>query len=221
MTAFQEFQLTAHRALAGSKITRVFETKVFYVIRGRNAWHSTWVTHYFERCMHPTLWSAKQRTEELREQGSTFTIREQPAVCFSTDKGQILVTEINNSVPLLAWIKDHKKAPNGFQLNHEFCALERLLQCDQSARALSRAFDSYDFFPGRLPSRAQHIFILATKVPDACSEDRRSRLKQWNSRSQGTDYYLEWIEDRCPNSGRAVRRIADALAGSLPTASIG
>lgn len=221
MTAFEEFQPSAHRALASSKITQVFATKLFYVIRGRNAWHSTWVTHYFERCMHPTLWSAKQRTEELREQGSTFTIREQPAVCFSTDKGQVLVTEINNSVPLLAWIKDYQKAPSGFQLNHEFCALERLIKHDQSARALSRAFESYDFFPERLPARAKNIFILATKVPEACSEDRRSRLKQWSSKSQGTDYYLEWIEDRCPNSRRAVRRIADALAGSLPGANIG
>lgn len=28
-----------------SRVTGIYETKLFYVFRGRNAWHSTWVTH--------------------------------------------------------------------------------------------------------------------------------------------------------------------------------
>lgn len=132
MASLEQLNLSSHRSLAKSEIDAVFETKIFYLIRGRNAWHATWVTHYSNRCMHSDLRSAKLRAEELRGPGSTFTIREQPALCFSTSKGQVLVTEINNSIPLSTWVRDYRKAPKCRSLNPAFCGLERLMDDDMT-----------------------------------------------------------------------------------------
>lgn len=212
MPALERLTNRSHRGLTQAEIIGVFETKVFYLIRGRNAWHSTWVTHYFDRCMHSDLWSAKLRAEEQRQPGSTFTIREQPALCFATNKGQILVTEINNSTPLSRWTSRYRAAPNGCFLNPKFCGLERLISPGTTGQLILRGLEDRSHFPSGIPIRSDHFFVLASRDAAGTDQNNRPRLKQRHSSSGGADYYLSWTEAPCATSGKAVRRVAKALA---------
>lgn len=215
MTALAKFHHGSHHRLVSSIIDHVIETKIFYLIRGRNAWHSTWVTHYFDRCMHDTLATAKARAEELRERGSVFTIREQPALAFRSTVGAVLVTEINTQTPLASWTKDYRREKADFRLNQQICRLEPALSANKSIKSIIDAFRDPNVFPRVLPYRSNNLFLLASLNPSAVIEDRHIRLKQWQSTSAGADYFLNWSEGFTKISGKAVRRVADALDASI------
>ena len=74
--------------------------KLHYVIYGRNAWNSTWVTKYSPGCMNLSFDTAKRVAEKNRIQGSVFYIRELPALQFINSKLSLFVTEINTDIPL-------------------------------------------------------------------------------------------------------------------------
>lgn len=159
MTALAKFHLGSHRKLASSTIDQVFETKIFYLIRGRNAWHSTWVTHYFDRCMHDTLATAKAWAEELRERGSVFTIREQPALAFRSAIGAVLVTEINTQTPLASWTKGYRREKADFRLNRQICWLEPAFSENKS---MKRIVDAAPLPSRSVGLRTSNIAIVST-----------------------------------------------------------
>lgn len=74
--------------------------KLFFLIRGRNAWHSTWVQHYSPGAMTTDLQSALNNAEKRRTQGSAFYIDEWPALAIDTEAGVFLITQINTKTPL-------------------------------------------------------------------------------------------------------------------------
>jgi len=213
MAALAQFDPNVHKDIGASKITGVFETKIFYLIRGRNAWHATWVQHYFDRCMHDDLQSAKDRAEQMRERGSVFTIREQPALAFRAKGGLVLITEINTHTPLSDWIKKHKSKRSDHQLDHDYCRLETLFRRNRTIQTetLVGSLDDWTIFPDHPPGHRRNFFVLVTPDTDALHEDHRNRLKRWQSSSAGAYYHLQWSERPEELSSRAVRRVADAL----------
>jgi hypothetical protein len=211
MSVFSIFDQKTHKALGASLIERVFETKIYYVTRGRNAWHSTWVTHYFQGCMHDNIDSAKQQAESMRGPGSVFRIRHQPALSLWTAKGQVLITQINCEVPLSRWSERNRSQNSEYTLNHKYCRLEQHLLKPQCVNTVVDALGDPAVFSGPLPVFSKNIFVLATQDPNSPIEDRRRRLKQWNSSSMGGDFYLNWSEQAATESGKAIRRVADAL----------
>lgn len=212
MASLSLFDGVASKAILSSGIGQVFETKVFYIYRGRNAWHATWATHYSDACMHDSWASAKERAEDLRERGSVFTIREKPALAFKSEKGILAITEINARVPLAAWITNYRSEKSNFSLNQNHCRLETLIASRCTLGGIVSALGDRSIFPPHLPSRNRNIFTLWTPDRDALIENRRRRTKQWRSSSAGADFYLDWIDEPGKESGRAVRRVADALS---------
>ncbi|WP_284126415.1 hypothetical protein [Parerythrobacter aestuarii] len=212
MTALSKFSPGAHKKLGLSHISDVFPTNLFYVIRGRNAWHSTWVTHYFAECMHDSIRTAKDRAEKWREQGSVFTIREQPALAFRSKQGLVLITEINTQLPLGRWIKDYQKEDSEFGLNQDYCRLERFFSKGRTIGSFVKALKDKSVFPDHLPALSKNVFVLVGPDPNALDKSRNPRLKLWKSMSSGANYYLGWREHGSDISGKAVRRIANALA---------
>jgi hypothetical protein len=215
MAALSQFDPEAHKGIAASGIERVFEAKIFYLFRKRNAWNSTTVRHYTDECMHDSLQSAQNRAEQLREMGSVFMIREQPVLAFRSSTGTVLVTEINSQTPLTYWIKGSRRRGADLGLNPDYCRLDSVIVPGQRLGTFIAALSDRKVFPERLPKWSKDTFLLASSNPDLLVEDRRARLKEWKSSSVGADYYLNWTQYWSETSGRAIRRVADALAMNL------
>lgn len=73
---------------------------LYYLIEGRNAWHSTWTNWYRDGCMHTTLDAAKMSAERQRKPGSKFYIREIPALVLKSESSILLSTQINTRMVL-------------------------------------------------------------------------------------------------------------------------
>lgn len=75
--------------------------KILYYYQGRNAWHWTWSSTYpGNQAFHPTFDVVCQRVERSRVQGSTWGIRELPALVFAANDVALVLTEINTTAPL-------------------------------------------------------------------------------------------------------------------------
>lgn len=75
--------------------------KVYYFYSGRNAWQWTWSKKYLgSRSFHPTFESCRNEIQKNRVQGSTWRMREMPAVVVSGKEFAIVITEINTETPL-------------------------------------------------------------------------------------------------------------------------
>ncbi len=93
--------------LSRSRALSAYLGKIYFAAYGRNAWHSTWVSRYTAGySFHATHESARRDVESRRVQGSTWTIRELPALVVAARKGLIAVSEINTATPLKRWPPD-------------------------------------------------------------------------------------------------------------------
>lgn len=81
--------------IGDGKAIRARVGRIFYVVRGRNAWHSTWVQHYQPGCMSTDLLSAERSAEEWRSRGSGFKVLDQPTLVIESDDGSLVITQIN------------------------------------------------------------------------------------------------------------------------------
>lgn len=65
---------------------------VSVLVRGRNAWHSTWVRHWFRNShFYADHRSAQLGAEPLRERGSVFYVRDRPAIVLRGTSSRIMV----------------------------------------------------------------------------------------------------------------------------------
>lgn len=65
---------------------------VSVLVRGRNAWHSTWVRHWFRNShFYSDHRSAQLGAESLRERGSVFYVRDRPAILLDGTSSRIVV----------------------------------------------------------------------------------------------------------------------------------
>jgi hypothetical protein len=96
----KDYVYKSKSSLSKELIKDVYVGKIYYVHRGRNAWHSTWRQHYFSGCMHPTLGEAKKYAETSRGSGSVFYIYELPCMIAQSASYIGIVVEINRDNPL-------------------------------------------------------------------------------------------------------------------------
>ena len=87
-----------HLAALSEPVEDILPIIIRYVYRGRNAWYSTWTTHYFDGCFHDTVESAKQYAESLRAPGNVFYIEEIPALAFLSSDYCGVVAQIKESL---------------------------------------------------------------------------------------------------------------------------
>lgn len=169
--------------------------------------------------MHADLQSAMAQVEEMRKPGSVFTIEQMPALSFQSAEGQLLVTEIDNSVPLSLWAKTKRGKPTEYQLNQDCCRLEQFMSKRRRINSVFNALGDSTVFTGRLPCYSNSVFVLGTSNTLSPCEDRGQRFKQWQSSSAGANFYLNWSESKAKQSGKAIRRVADALSERLKMAT--
>jgi len=87
--------------LLGNEIVKTMSVKkIFHLMTGRNAWHSTWVRQFHKKSMATESGDLENDAEKKREAGTTFQIDEIPSLCLEFNSGCLLITEINTLYPL-------------------------------------------------------------------------------------------------------------------------
>lgn len=169
------------------KFSECRAVKLFYVIFGRNAWHDTWITRYFDGCMCSSFDEAKLVAEKRRVQGTVFHIREIPALQFVSTKLSVIITEINSEQPLKyqqEWSDD-----SALTLPNIYSYFTPLNQ-----HSILRLI--------RLKSQSSNLFEPLLKS---------NQFKQYKSFSKGKDYRLGWQDVDHVMSSTAVDRLAANL----------
>lgn len=193
--------------MAAAKIKRFKSGSLYYLYRGRNAWHSTWVTHYFDGSVSASMWGVRELAEKWRAQGSAFTIREQPALICETDAGLLAVTEINTERPL-GNLAQRRHAPAALEELHGRLSSNRPTTTVEQFASLLRAAAKYSWSPLCSPKA---LVLIATKTPDLPIDRLRAKnLKSWRSSSAGSGYYLAWSEGSSQVKSSAILRIVEA-----------
>jgi hypothetical protein len=194
-------------ALAAAEIQRFKAGSLYYLYRGRNAWHSTWVTHYFDGSVSSSMRSVRELAEKWRAQGSAFTIREQPALICHTDAGLLAITQINTERPLGNLAK-RRGAPAALAELHVRLSSNGPTTTVEQFASLLRAAAKYSWSPLCAPKA---LVMIATSDADLPIDRLRTRnLKAWRSSSAGSGYYLAWTECSSPVKPNAIIRIVEA-----------
>ena len=93
-------EFTKDSSIEKAAVNAIDVKKIYYLITGRNAWHSTWVQHYYPNSFATDINEIEIEAERRREIGTVFYIIELPALCFETSNGVFVVSEINTQIPL-------------------------------------------------------------------------------------------------------------------------
>lgn len=164
---------------------------VSVLVRGRNAWHSTWVRHWFRNShFYSDHRSAQLGAEPLRERGNVFYVRDRPAVVLHGTSSRIVVFDGFDREPfkLFAGItEDLVSTPVGGYYQGVF-----------PGSTLREAVDA--FRPGSRWWAHGHRSandVQFASVPDGImlSGLRATDLRARTSYPQGTGYHLGWSAD--------------------------
>ena len=93
-------RLKKYKHEGNDNVVKIDAGKVFHVIEGRNAWHSTWIVQYQPNSFYSSLSAAKEYAESIRKSGSVFTVVEKPSLIIRSSRKTTIITELNNSDPL-------------------------------------------------------------------------------------------------------------------------
>ena len=183
--------------LLDAPVTGVGTAKIYLLVKGRNAWHATWITRFrATNAIHLTLASAKLDAENQRVQGSTFTIREVPAIRLQTEGGSVLAIEFH---------------PNNCFGKYRPVDGDDLLVGRPLRFAIRQLNGLYSAWTG--PRISEHSFqqvYIADAEPESLSP--RKPLANYASASYGGNYGLGWSRYKSDYSRRGINRIVRAQA---------
>lgn len=210
------------------QINSIAAGKLFYVLDGRNAWHSTWVKRWYEDSFHFTFEGAIAYAEKNRVQGSVFTVHEVATLILETDKGNALVTELFTPSPLSEykptvhqpvlierlnsapyhWRYDLTMAPNlvRSQLNGNPSRFLPLLR--QNLQLVLDSFHVHSLFwqPSE-PDRSIVRLLATAKDGDVYRLMREETMSNWKSFSTGSQSFLSWQTKKRVTQSDGIRQI--------------
>lgn len=177
---------------SGDNLSSIETVLLYLLIRGRNAWQSTWSQHYQgPTSLGGTLDEAKRVAESWRTQGSTFYIHEIPALLLNGRQSAVVVADFRGRDPFGGWDTGRKQ---------ELASGEPLFS---AAHALVR----WHNFPLHRPLPPSVI------VANPSTDDALQRLmptqesRHWKSQSNGAGYKLKWIPKEGTYIAAGVRTI--------------
>jgi len=188
-----------NQALLNSELLALKPIVVFVLIRGRNAWHSTWVQKYQgPGAVYATRVAAKDAAERQRVQGSTFYIRAVPALLLESEAGSVVQVEFHSD-----------KTFGKLSVSD---VIPRLAYGATMSEALLVLGRNGGFWRSPLPSK--HSFIQARHVLFADLEPLKARMElaMLRSSSRGPRYFLDWQESPGAYDTSVVRRICREYA---------
>jgi hypothetical protein len=172
-------QWNQDQTLLRAPLLTVTAVQAYVLIRGRNAWNSTWVQNYMGTgAVYLTLVEAKKAAEAQRVQGSVFYIRQIPAMALNSTEGSVLLVEFHSDNSFGKW--DTKNGADELVIGTPL---------SQVITALGRG----GLWKTPVPSK--HSFITVKTGWDTLETvPPRGSFTRWTSQSQGPNYYLKWNE---------------------------
>lgn len=178
---------------------------VVLLVRGRNAWHSTWVRHYLRNAtLYTDVQSAKHGAESQRGPGNVFYVVEAPALLLIGQRSAVVLCDAHPDNPFGAFrgfASTIHESPYGPWIDGIFPGV--------SVRDAVAAFGHRSgHWAGPTPS--EHS--LRTGMLDSVRQFdvKRRPLQSLVSRPVGSNYYLQW--DPNSSGNRYTRRGANAVA---------
>lgn len=160
-------------------------TKIHYLLRGRNAWHSTWVQHYYPGCMATSNHDVESDAEKRRENGSVWSITELPALAVASDAGTLVITQLNQRTPLVGYSPEAISAhpPQGTLLMEG--ARNRYLISGTPLAHIALSFESGSRFWKRKPPPQDSVILLYLPNPKIKLEPLTDQLFRRRSQPSG------------------------------------
>lgn len=156
--------------------------KIHYLVRGRNAWNSTWVQHYYSGCMATANSDVELDAEKRRENGSVWSITELPALAIDSESGTLVITQLNSQSPLAGYSAEavSVNAPPGTQLVEG--AKNRYLKPGTSIGLMALSFAHDSRFWKQKPPPDNSVILLY--MPAATGRFELITDQLFNRRSQ-------------------------------------
>lgn len=180
---------------------------VTLLIRGRNAWHSTWVRHYLrDSTLFTDVSSAKAGAEAKRGRGNVLYIVEAPALQLVGPIDSIVLCDAHPDNPFGSFVGVNEQVHQskyGDWLDGVFPGV--------SMRDAMRAF-AHDSGFWKPPLPNEHSLRTGRLAAGVNLEDRRGALGSFESQAVGVDYYLKWSSGT--EGSRYTRRGANFVAKS-------
>lgn len=178
---------------------------IVLLIRGRNAWHNTWVRHYLRNAtLYSDVPSAKRGAEGQRGRGNVFYIVEAPALLLSGQASRVVLCDAHPDNPF-GEFRGFNSSPtqsiHGAWIDGIFPGV--------SVRDAVAAFHHRSGHWAE-PLPGEHS-LRTGRLDSADPFDARAgSMRSLVSRAIGTDYLLQWDADSPGN--RYSRRGAAAVA---------
>lgn len=186
--------LVVDTKISAEIITSVSVRKIYYLVTGRNAWHSTWVQHFYKKCISTEFRELEIDAEKRREAGTVFYIEELPALCLDVSSGCFALTEINTHYPL----KNYN--PKKFLSSRNQCNFMKENDCPSEKIFVGNSLSSVVISLGSsecwtYPSRGNSMFKLFLSGKDSSLLDDQTyyySIKSSGS-SGGKKNSLSWV----------------------------
>lgn len=168
---------------------------ITYLIRGRNAWHSTWVRHWFRNThLFSDIASAKQGAEPLRERGNVFYIHEAPALILRGPHEAVVLCDHHEDNPFSRFIgldTTPVDTPEGRWIGGIFPGV-----------SLRDAVAAFGWASGNWsgPQKSEHSMLIGVAPSDYVFTQRKGKLQSLTSYPQGSGYLLGWSVSGTPRS---------------------
>lgn len=177
---------------------------VAYLHRGRNAWHSTWVRHYFANsALFPDVSSAQGEAEMMRGQGNVFYIVEVPAILLRGPEFGVVITD-HSSVDSFSSFSGFDvligETENGRWIDGIYpgVGMRDAVACFGASSEHWESLRRLDDF---------HVGMVPT---DFDFSEREGALRRLESYGQGSRYLLGWVAST--KTGDFQRSGAEAVA---------
>lgn len=181
--------------------------RVVLLIRGRNAWHSTWVRHYLrDSTLFTDVSSAKAGAEAKRGRGNVLYIVEAPALQLVGARGSVVLCDAHPNDPFGKFTGINEvvhRSKDGDWLGGVFPGV--------SVRDAVSAF-AHDSGYWKAPMPNEHSLRTGRLGLGVDLINKRGSLESYESQAVGVDYFLRWTAGS--EGSRYTRRGANAVARS-------
>ncbi|MCL3836273.1 hypothetical protein [Aeromicrobium duanguangcaii] len=183
-------------------VLEVMSGTVVLLIRGRNAWHSTWVRHYYKNAhLYGDIPSAKQAAERQRGPGNVFYIVEAPALLLCGQRTNAVLCDAHPDNPFGAF--------TGFDVKSAETPLGTWVDGVYPGVSVRDAVTAFRHYSGHWSGPHPDVHSLRTGALETIDlfDTSRGAMKSLTSRAVGSNYYLQWVD----SPTRYARRGADAI----------
>jgi hypothetical protein len=165
---------------------------VHLLLRGRNAWNSTWIRNYQgPKGLYANRSEAEIGAEDQRTQGSVFYVYEVPGISLMSEVGPVVLIDFHTDNCFGKWSDSHK---------------ESVLRLGTPLNVLMHSLGPLGNW--EKPEPSEHSFVCGLANFGTLSPlPARRPLVTYQSQAVGVDFYLRWKSRPNGYSRRGVNSI--------------